>query len=142
MRSGRRSAAVQGSVLTTTARAATRPSGVSTCRESIRLTGVLSTTVPSGSRDAIRSGSSCMPLAGTVDLPRANIRIIRSVNRREVVMPCSSSTPEKNGRRMPLTMSVGIPALRHASALLTSDRALIRSVGRAMHRPAYAPVAS
>jgi hypothetical protein len=101
-----------------------------------------SSTIPSGSAEAIRSGSSCMPLLGTVERPRANIRSIRSVNRRDVVMPCSSSTPEKNGRSRPFTMSVGMPALRHASALLTSDRRLRRLVGSATHCAAYAAVAS
>ena len=83
-----------------------------------------------------------MPRAGTVETPRANIRNIRSVNRREVVRSCSSSTPEKNGRSSPLTTSGGMWARRHASAALTSGRSLSPSTGRVAHSPAYSPRAA
>ena len=49
---------------------------------------------------------------------------------------CSSSTPEKNGRRMPSTTSGGMWARRQASAALTSRRCLSRPAGSVAHRAA------
>ena len=83
-----------------------------------------------------------MPPAGTVETPRANIRIIRSVKRREVDISCSSSTPAKNGRSTALTTSGGMLARRHASAALTSSRCLRPRAGSVAQRPAYSPNAA
>ena len=119
---------VPGSVATTTARARrVRPR--SPRRRGDRRTGASSRSAPWERRSASWLGSACMPRAGTVEAPRTNIRIIRSVNRRDVDISRSSSTPEKNGVSTPRRPRPGCRALRQACCRATSSRERSRSGG-------------